>query len=380
MKIIDREKLDTKISQHTNAELKENKIGCKEIIVHQNGECVYRGVFGRKSVGGDIAEQGLIYRTASMTKPITAAAVLKLVDKGLLSLDDKVSRFYPQAKDLKVATVENNKIVSLAPIKRELTVGNLLSHTSGIGCEPVAEIIGCTNNTLSLDDAIADILSKPLSFEPDSSQCYGATESFDVAAGIVEKISGCSYDVFLKENIFDPVGMTDTTFCPTKEQWDRIVTMHNRIDENKSENHSMPEGCIFDSFLTKRMPAGAGLVTTADDYIKFADMLCFGGITKENIRIFSENTANLMSTPHIPANIENWCEKWGLGVRIVVTSDYTHGLGVGCFGWSGAYGTHFWVDRENGITAVMMKNSCYDGGAGNKSACQLEEDVYNSLL
>lgn len=379
MKKIDSEKLRFLISENSNAELHENKIGCKEIVIHQSGECVYRDVFKSELFSKTADGQGMIYRAASMTKPITSVAVLQLVDRGLLNLDDKISEFFPKAKDLKVAEVENNKILSLMPLEREITVGNLLSHTSGIGCEPITNIFGCTNNELSLEDAVDDILSKPLAFQPDSSQCYSATESFDIVAGIVQKVSDLRFDEYLTENIFKPLEMINTTFCPTNEQWKNVVAMHKRTEDGKSEISVMPQGCVFDSFKTKRMPAGAGLVTTADDYIKFADMLCFGGTTKENKRVLSEKAVNLMSTPHIPANIENWCEKWGLGVRIVVSNDYPHGLGIGCFGWSGAYGTHFWVDRENQISAVMMKNSCYDGGAGNKSACQLEKDVYDSL-
>lgn len=381
MKKIDSQKLELLISQHTNQELSENKIGCKEVIVHQDGECVYSGVFGTKSVGGEVAQKGLLYRAASMTKPITVTAVLQLVDKGLLSLDDKISKFYPKAKDLKVAIVEDEKIVSCVPIKKEITVRNLLSHTSGIGSGPITSIIGCTNNSLSLDDAIEDILTKPLAFEPESTECYCATEAFDIAAGIVQKLADRPFDVYLKENVFNPLGMVNTTFSPTDEQWENLVVMHNRTDDGKSENSKRPEGCVFDGFSTKRMPAGAGLVTTADDYIKFAEMLCFGGMAKETSRILSENAVRLMSTSQIPDNIEmsKYDQQWGLGVRVITSCEYAFGLGIGCFGWSGAYGTHFWVDRENRISAVMMKNSCYDGGAGNKSACQLEKDIYDSL-
>ncbi len=378
MKIIDAEKLELLVSEHTNRELCENRIGCKEVIVHQGGECVYRAVFGTESVGGAALRQGMIYRTASMTKPVTATAVLQLIDKGLVGLNDSISKFFPQAADLKVAVVRDNRIASYLPLKGAVTVRNLLSHTSGIGCEPIARVIPCKNKALTLDEAIEDILSKPLAFEPDSAECYGATEAFDIAAGIVEKVSGCHFDEYLEKNIFEPLGMKDTTFCPSKEQWGRLVAMYDRTADGKSENRVMPDGCVFDEFSASRMPAGAGLVTTADDYIRFADMLCLGGKTKDGRRILSEKAVNTMSAPQSDKSLGY--EKWGLGVRVVTASDYPHGLGVGCFGWSGAYGTHFWVDRENGISVVMMKNSLYDGGAGNRSACQLEKDVCDSLL
>ena len=148
-------KLEFLISEHANLELLQNKIGCKEVIIHQDGKCVYSGVFGTKSVGGEAAKSGLIYRAASMTKPVTAVAVLQLVDKGLLRLDDKISKFFPKADNLKVAAVEGNKIVSCVPLKREITVENLLSHTSGIGCSPVVDILGENNYNLSFNSVIS---------------------------------------------------------------------------------------------------------------------------------------------------------------------------------------------------------------------------------
>lgn len=378
MKKLDSKKLELLISSHTNQELSENKIGSKEVIIHQDGECVYKDVFGAKSVGGEKADFGLLYRAASMTKPITTVAVLQLVDKGLISLDDEISRFYPEAKNLKVAVIEDGKIVSTVPLEKEITVRNLLSHTSGIGCEPITNILVCTNDKLSFDDAIGDIFSKPLAFQPDSRECYSATEAFDIAAGIVQMVAKCPFEQYLKENVFEPLGMSNTTFCPTDEQWANTVTMHSLTTDGKSENETMPTDCVFEHFTTKRAPAGAGLVTTADDYIKFADMLCFGGKTRDGKTILSENAVNLMSSPQCDKSLGY--EKWGLGVRVVTSKDYPHGLGIGCFGWSGAYGPHFWIDRENRIVAVMMKNSRHDGGAGNKSACQLEKDVCNSLI
>ncbi len=379
MKKINRDKLAQLVTAHTLEEISDNKVGCKEVIVHQNGECVFSGVFGVRSVGGEPAKPGMLYRAASMTKPITAVAVLQLIDKGLLSLDDKTSKFFPQAKELCVAKTENNRIVSLVPLKKEIVVRNLLSHTSGIGCAPVDSILPSNNNTVPLSDAMDAILSHPLSFEPDTSESYSATEAFDIAAGIVQLITGCPFDEYLKKNIFEPLTMVNTTFSPTDAQWAETVTMHSRTSDGRSKNAAMPDGCVFSNYITARMPAGAGLMTSADDYAKFAEMLLEGGVTHDGTRLVSENAIKLMSSPQIPDSIDMGNEKWGLGVRIVTSKDYPHGLGIGCFGWSGAYGTHFWIDPKNRITAVMMKNSLYDGGGGNRSACSLERDVCASL-
>ena len=124
--------------------------------------------------------------------------------------------------------------------------------------------------------------------------------------------------------------------------------------------------------------AGGGLASTASDFSVFAETLRLGGVSPSGVRILSEEAVRLMRTPNVPESIPMGYERWGLGVRVIVDSRYPHGLCPGCFGWSGAYGTHFWVDPENRITAVMMKNSRYDGGAGNMSACGFERDVYDS--
>lgn len=377
MKRLDPEKLSRLISAHAQAELDDGKIGLKEIVVHQNGEQIYRGVFRYSSPDGAPARENTLFRVASMTKPVTAVAVLQLWERGLLDLDEPVSRFYPCMESPRIAVIENGGIVSTAPAKNTIRVSDLLSHTSGVGCAPVDALLPATNR-VPLKEAVRIISGDPLAFEPRSAQAYSATAAFDLAAGIVETVSGTAFDDYLEKNVFAPLGMTDTTFAPTKEQWARMAPMHDRTADGKSVCAQTAEGCVFEDFILERMAAGAGLASTAEDYIRFAEMLCSCGRTREGGRVLSERAVARMSAPNVPEGLMG-CEKWGLGVRVITGADYPHGLGVGCFGWSGAYGTHFWVDPENGISAVMMKNSRYDGGAGNRSACEFERDVSAAL-
>ena len=228
------------------------------------------------------------------------------------------------------------------------------------------------------EEAVKRILSYPLSFEPLTWQAYSPTAAFDVAAGIIEIASDMPYSDFLKKNIFNPLGMADTGFDLSPEQWERTVALYDRGPDGHGFNSPTVDGCVFEDFLPERTAAGAGLASTASDYCIFAETLRRGGISPSGVRILSEESVKLMRTPNVPENIPMGYERWGLGVRVITASRYPHGPGVGCFGWSGAYGTHFWVDPENRITAVLMKNSRYDGGAGNASACGLERDVYDS--
>ncbi len=379
MKQIDVEKLRTLVREHTLSELRENRIGGKEVIVHQNGNCVYHETFGTASADGQTQSKPLLYRAASMTKPITATAVAIAADRGLLDLDAPAWDFYPQMKRLQVATVEDGKIVSLRPAVNVIKVRDLLSHTTGIGSSPVTEAVKENTAKMTLDAAIDWILEKPLAFEPLTQQSYSATAAFDIAAGIVEKASGLPFDAFLKKYLFQPLGMTDTTFDPDAEQRRRMVPVHRRTPEGNSETAVMPEDCVFENYITARLMAGGGIATTAQDYIRFADMLCAGGVGEDGCRVLSETMVRRMATPNMPEEIDMGCERWGFGMRIVTAPGYPHGLGVGCFGWSGFYGTHFWVDPENKLAVVMMKNSYFDGGAGNSSACQLEKDVSEAL-
>ncbi len=364
------------VTRHAQDEIRENKVSVKEIIVHQNGNRVYHGLFGATEAQ---ARERIIFRAASMTKPITSAAVSILADRGLLDLDRPAYDYYPQMKHLHVAEIKDNKIISLRPVKNTIRVRDLLSHTSGIGCAPLFTTLEHSGLNLSLQQAVETILTHPLSFEPLTDQAYSATDAFDIAAGIAEIVSGVPFDEFLEENLFKPLGMTDTTFSPTPEQWKRFIPMHNRTKDGRSETVSMPEGDVFETASPKRCLAGGGLCVTAEDYIRFADMLCLGGITPVGVRILSPESILRMRTSNLPECVKMGSESWALGMRVITSSDYPHGLGVGCFGWSGAYGTHFWVDPENSLSVVMMKNSLYDGGAGNRSACELERDVTESL-
>ena len=171
--------------------------------------------------------------------------------------------------------------------------------------------------------------------------------------------------------------MLSTTFSPSESQWKQIMTMHNKVD-GKSETGLTQSGCVFESFPCEHKLAGAGLASTLSDYSEFAIMLLNKGKTN-NRTIISEKAFSIFSNAYVPEKIMPGNERWGLGVRVIVKDDYND-LPVGSFGWSGAYGSHFWIDPENNICAVFMKNSKFDGGAGNNSACRFEKAVSDSFF
>ena len=230
---------------------------------------------------------------------------------------------------------------------------------------------------LSISDTIKCFINTGLDFKPFTKQAYSAFAAFDVLAAIIEKVAKQDYEVFLKEQIFIPCNMTDTTFLPSEKQWGRLIMMHNKVDGKNDEGVTYP-GCVFEKFPCEHKLAGAGMVSTLNDYSKFAQMLLNKGEINHR-RVLSEDTFDKLSTPYVPKDIMPGSETWGLGVRVITDEAYKY-LHVGSYGWSGAYGSHFWIDPENDICAVYMKNSRFDGGAGNYSARRFEKAVFDALI
>jgi len=340
------------------ADLASANIGGASLAVIQHGDVVYKNYFGN-------AKPDSVYRLASMTKPITAVAALILMERGKLKLTDKVSDFLPGYAEM--------HLEDGTPVKTPITLLHLLTHTSGmetgpLGQRQLAEMPKEANGTLAA--AVECYAGMALSFEPFTAASYSGVGAFDVIARMVELASGKSYADFIREEITEPLGMTDTAFVPTDEQWARMIPMHNKVDD-KSVFVERPAGCLFQSTPVTHTLGGAGLASTLDDYIRFAMMLKDGGTP-----ILSEASVRAMGTPHVPESMKTGGERWGLGVRVITGEN---NLPIGAFGWSGAYGTHFFIDPENDIAAVYMKNSLYDGGSGAATSWHFERNIMRSL-
>lgn len=370
--------LKSNIEKAARYDFENNKVFGSAYCVIRGSEVIYKKCFGTVSAySTQPVTENTIFRMASMTKPITAAAILILVQRGLLSLDDKVSRFLPGFRDIHITQITQNGLTDLGKAQNEITVCNLLTHTSGIGSEPLKEQKMTYQDKISTESAVEFYSKIGLDFEPGTKQQYSPFAAFDVLASIIEKVSLTDYRSFLKREIFEPCGMINTTFTPTREQWDKMIAMHNKAD-GRSSDEKMPGDCVFADFPITHYLGGAGLVSTLADYSAFAKMLLNNGKTPTK-QIIGEDTLRLMRTPSVSEKIMPSSERWGLGVRVIADEAYED-LPVGAFGWSGAYGTHFWIDPENSIAAVYMKNSLFDGGAGNESARNFEKAVKASLV
>lgn len=372
MKQLDMQILSKNIDGIFEYDLANQKVFGSAYYVYQDGVKLKK-CYGTTSLNSNTPiTETTLFRLASMTKPITAVATLILVDKGLLSLDDRVDQFIPDFQNIRIVSGS----LAFTPSKLP-TIRDLLRHTSGIGSNTEKLAKMTTDDKKTLDSSIAFYIKNGLDFEPNSKQEYSPTGAFDVLTKIIELVSGKDYLTFLNEELFTPCGMVDTTFLPNDEQQARIVAMHTQKD-GTSAVQPMIEGCIFGDFPSTHYLGGAGLVSTLQDYSNFAKMLLNKGQT-DNGRIMKEETFNLLCTPQVSSKIMPGNTQWGLGVRVITKKSYPT-LDVGSFGWSGAYGTHFWIDPTNHVFAVYMKNSTVDGGAGNESANKFEQAVYSAFI
>jgi len=281
-----------------------------------------------------------IFSLASLTKPITATAVLMLVEEGRVRLTDPVSRFIPEFKDLKVAVT----LSQTGSASRPITIRDLLTHTSGI----VAPARIPTEPTATLAAVIPRFAAEPLEFQPGTRWTYSNTVAFDTLARIVEVVSGKTYDRFLRDRIFEPLGMHDTAHVLDAAQKQRFARRYDIAPNGLKPFERADPPSYFGG--------GWGLHSTAQDYFRFAQMLLNKG-ELDGKRLLSPRAVELMAAVHIPDTLpgRQAGEGWGLGVRVISHAALRNTwLSNGSFGWTGASGTHFWIDPEERLVAVLM--------------------------
>ena len=303
-----------------------------------------------------------VFRMASMTKPVIGTAIMMMLEEGKLQLGDPVSKYISEFKNMKVAVPQgpggrgavNPPKFYTVPAEHDITIKDLLTHTSGLSSGPMGQSEVAKNRrkpTETLADYVPRLGSTPLEFQPGSRWMYSPSDGFDVLARIVEVTSGVPLDRFLKQRVFDPLDMPNTSHYPTDAQMPRLVTAYQKTDKGlvKTENSLSMSSKVY-------FAGGGGLVSTIDDYSHFAQMLANGGELNGK-RLLSPRTVKLMSSVHIPSTLPGRITGEGFGLSVRVMQDAVagnHRVSDGSFGWSGAYGTHFWIDPKEEVVAVMM--------------------------
>jgi len=363
--------LSENINKIAQNDIENNNVFGSAYLIYNNGKTIEQCYGNTTLHGSSPVTNKTLFRLASMTKPITAFATLILVDRKVLSLDDSIDKFLPEFKNIKIQGHNKNQTVP----QNIPTIRNLLSHTSGIGNDNSALLPMTNKDKLTLDSSVEYYLRNGLAFEPNTMQEYSSIGAFDVMAKIIETATKTDYLTFLKKEIFEPCKMLDTTFTPSQEQLTRLIDMHQKTN-GKSATFKMVDGCIFEDIPCSHYLGGAGLISSIYDYGNFAKMLLNKGKTESRC-LLREEIFDLICTPQVSEKIMPGNTRWGLGVRIIVDNTYPY-LPKGSFGWSGAYGSHFWINPADNVFAVFMKNSKHDGGAGNYSAVEFEKIFFLS--
>jgi CubicO group peptidase (beta-lactamase class C family) len=345
-------------------------------MVSRKGRVAYFEAQGLMDIESKTAmKKDAIFRMASMSKPVTGVAILMLMEEGKLRLTDPVSRFLPEFKNPKVAMLKNAAAPAPAagggrgqppppeiytvPAARELTIRDLLTHTNGLetggpGSREGARI-SPRDTASNLAKYVPTLGQVPLDFQPGTQWRYSALAGIETLGRIVEIASGLTFDQFLKQRIFDPLGMKDTAFFPTDDRLPRVVTLYERKDGALSRIDT-PSWLATKTLFS----GGGGLWSTAEDYMAFGQMLVNGGVLNGK-RLLGPRTIDLMASNHVGDLYANsragFNDGMGFGLTVEVVLDNVAANrreSIGSFGWDGAFGTHFWVDRKEQLVGLLM--------------------------
>ncbi|MXW00560.1 MAG: beta-lactamase family protein [Holophagales bacterium] len=334
--------------------------------VARRGKVVHFEAYGLMDVErGRPMETDAIFRMASSSKPVLGVAAMMMVEEGLFDPADEIATYLPEFGDMKVAVLKepaDKDIVPafvapgetpehrLVPAERPITIHDLLTHTSGLGSYGLGTAVAKLPN-VGPDDTLASRVPlyarMPLDFQPGSRWGYSPRIGHDVVARIVEIVSGESYDEFLRQRIFEPLGMVDTHFFLPPEKESRRVVIHGL--DGKAKGWDKP---------SRYASASGGLSSTAEDFLRFEQMLAGGGELFGN-RLLSPESVALMSSNQVGGLYGQGGKESGsgFGYAVSVVLDPVaakSARGKGAFGWGGAFGTVSWTDPVNEITAVLM--------------------------
>ena len=370
----------------TAASVKPESVGLSEERLHRIHEAIQRHIEARNISGAvtlvarkgrivHLESHGLmdvesgrkmstdsIFRIYSMTKPVAGVAIMMLMEEGKVRLNDPVSKFIPEFKEMKVAVAqEQSTPVALTqsqapksytiPAAREITIQDLLTHVSGLGTARLSDADMEKIARITLAEQVRQFAASSLGFQPGSRWTYSPLAAFDTLGRVVEVVSGQNFEQFLRQRIFEPLGMKETFFHPSAEQWPRVVTAYTRSDGalKKTEN---PNRLVSKTYFS----GAGGLMSTTEDYAQFALMLSGGGQLNGK-RLLSPKTVELMASVFVPDTTPGLQpgRSYGLSMR-VVNDPIAAGqqVSAGSFGWDGAYGTHFWVDPKEKIVGILM--------------------------
>jgi len=371
-----------RIGEHLQqAYIEPGKLVGAQILVARHGEVAYRQTLGRLDRERDrpMVEDAIV-RLYSMTKPVTSVALMMLYERGLFQLNDPAIKILPELADQQVWLAGEGDAMITEPQVRPMTIRDLMRHTAGLSYGGVLQTLGIPfplspvdkayiaagvrqDPAETLDDFVAKLGRAPLRYQPGAAWMYSL--STDVCGALVQRLSGKPFDVFLKEEIFEPLGMTDTGFHTPPEKVDRFAACYQRTPDALAALQDDPHDSPYlqpPAFIS----GGGGLVGTLTDYHRFCECLRRGG-ELDGVRVIGPRTLALMHRNHLPGGkslsdlaLDGFSETgnagvgFGLGLAVTLDPLASGALGQGDYYWGGAASTIFWVDPAEDLIAIFL--------------------------
>ncbi|MFN7949675.1 MAG: serine hydrolase domain-containing protein [Blastocatellia bacterium] len=346
-------------------------------LIARHGKIAYQEAYGMADIeAGRPMQPDTIHRIYSMSKPVTSVAVMMLYEEGRILLSDPVAKYLPEFAKMKVGVEQKDPAtgqmtLTTVPARRPITIRDLLRHTSGLTYGFFGDSLVDRQyrqekilSELNLAEFVTHVAKLPLLFEPGTKWNYSV--SVDVLGRLVEVVSGKSFDQYLQERIFTPLQMTDTGFYVPPAKKNRLAKLYTLTKEGRL---TPAEVCATRQECTDKFPnaapsylepvtllsGGGGLVSTANDYLRFCQMLLNGG-QLDGVRLLSRKTVELMSSDHL-GEIQMGMPGYGFGLGFAVSKAPGQAGMMGSAGeynWGGAAGTKFWIDPKEDMIGIYM--------------------------
>lgn len=362
----------TLLNQAMHSYVDDNELSAIQTAIVKNGKLIHFDSYGSSDISeNDPLEEDDIFRIASMTKPIVSIGLMMLYEEGKFNLNDPVYKYIPEFKNL---TIKKRKKVK--PVKNHVKIIDLLRHSAGLnfkGPEDYRKVI-----SMNLEEYTKESVKEPLRFEPGTTWWYSS--STDICGYLIEILSGQKLDVYLKDKIFDPLKMNDTSFELPKNKLDRLTTLYVVGEKKELVSFDNKSNSPFKDKVTLLNGSG-GLLSTTKDYLKFSVMLLNNGSVGSE-QILKKSTLDLMKQDHslglkYKKLVFGKKKGFGLGFEVVKEEDTKFGS-KGTFGWGGMFGTYFRADPKQNMVYIYMTQSFETYRL--KLADKFRAMVYESIL
>ena len=358
-------------------------------LVAKNGKLVYLKSFGKVDASSDaLLEKDHIFRLASQTKSITSTAVMMLWEEGMFRLDDPISKYIPAFKAMQVLEKFSlsDSSFTARPALGEITIRHLLTHTSGLGYGMIdpdermrmiytkgKAVNAFTTNDISIETFVNNLAKMPLHFDPGVKYQY--SYGLDVLGYLVEVVSQMPFDQFLRQRLFDPLGMDDTWFYLPEDKASRLVKVQQK---SSGVWQNLPDGNVLADYPVKGaqtfFAGGAGLVSTARDYALFLHMYLNGGEVNGQ-RFLSASTIEIVLDNHSADLYGGSGSYHGLAFSVLRPAGVAKGGegSAGTFSWGGYFNTQYFVDPQENVIGILLKQTV--GSSGDETGWKFQQLV-----